>query len=246
MDIIGEFEKRTTYFKGFEDNRKNIYTEKSHSTSIGYRLVHENLPKFLTNINRYKKLKQLLPLDGITAELEKFFNLDGFNLVTTQDGIDEYNRIVGGEFLEGKRIKKKGINEEINLHIQELRSRAKENGTELKEEIRRVQSLKMEKLHKQILSDRDTSATRREISNDGELCQMLLSGFRVENGDLIGYRESNNEKECHTTEINLTKKIENLCTKINDFDLEKIYINSQSLSYLSNEILRIGALSKML
>ena len=45
QQIIDSFYKWTTYFKGFNENRKNIYTEKEHSTSIGYRLIHENLPK---------------------------------------------------------------------------------------------------------------------------------------------------------------------------------------------------------
>ena len=41
------FERFTTYFTGFHENRKNMYTDKEQSTAIAYRLIHENLPKFM-------------------------------------------------------------------------------------------------------------------------------------------------------------------------------------------------------
>ncbi|HNG09564.1 MAG TPA: hypothetical protein PLS85_10430, partial [Chitinophagales bacterium] len=53
-DKVEEFKTFTTYFTGFHENRKNMYTDKAQSTAIAYRLVHENLPKFLDNIKVFE------------------------------------------------------------------------------------------------------------------------------------------------------------------------------------------------
>ena len=42
-----EFWGFTTYFEGFFKNRKNMYTPEEKSTGIAYRLINENLPKFI-------------------------------------------------------------------------------------------------------------------------------------------------------------------------------------------------------
>ena len=48
-ELVKEFWGFTTYFVGFYDNRKNMYTAEEKSTGIAYRLVNENLPKFIDN-----------------------------------------------------------------------------------------------------------------------------------------------------------------------------------------------------
>ena len=59
---INEFKDFTTYFTGFNDNRKNMYSADDKSTAISYRLVHENLPKFLTNKRIYDKINNNFPI----------------------------------------------------------------------------------------------------------------------------------------------------------------------------------------
>ena len=49
-NLIKEFRNFTTYFEGFKKNRANMYSEEAKSTAIGFRLIHENLPKFIDNI----------------------------------------------------------------------------------------------------------------------------------------------------------------------------------------------------
>ena len=44
---VAKFRDMTTYFVGFHENRKNMYSEEAQTTAIGYRVIHENLPRFL-------------------------------------------------------------------------------------------------------------------------------------------------------------------------------------------------------
>ncbi len=133
IEIITKFKGWTTYFGGFEENRKNIYTEKEHSTAIGYRLIHENLPKFLENLECYENAKKLNidfsklkeNLDDLKIEsLDSVFKLEYFNQCLTQSGIDKYNQVIGGKTID-KNTKIKGFNEIINLAGQRLVSQKK-------------------------------------------------------------------------------------------------------------------------
>jgi CRISPR-associated protein Cpf1 len=90
---IKEFENFTTYFTGFHQNRENMYVAEEKSTAIAYRLIHENLPKFIDNIKIFEKIRNDVP--GLTAKLnnvlrdmteiikgktlEEIFSLDYFN-----------------------------------------------------------------------------------------------------------------------------------------------------------------------
>ena len=111
IKIIREFKGWTTYFEGFKENRKNIYTEKERSTSIGYRLIHENLPKFLENKKCYENAKELkIDFSKINKEqilknknLDEIFSLTNFNHCLTQSGIDDYNLVLGGKTLKNFR-----------------------------------------------------------------------------------------------------------------------------------------------
>lgn len=48
--MVDNFSKFTSYFTGFHENRKNMYSDEAKSTAIAYRIVHENLPIFLDNM----------------------------------------------------------------------------------------------------------------------------------------------------------------------------------------------------
>lgn len=39
--MVENFSKFTTYFTGFNENRKNMYSDEDKSTAIAYRLIHE-------------------------------------------------------------------------------------------------------------------------------------------------------------------------------------------------------------
>lgn len=55
--LVGSFKDFTTYFQGFYTNRKNLYTDDAQSTAIAYRLVHDNLPKFIDNMQCFEAFK---------------------------------------------------------------------------------------------------------------------------------------------------------------------------------------------
>ena len=80
-------------------------------------------------------------------KLSQIFNIQAFNDVLTQTGIDFYNTVIGGISGEAGSEKVQGLNEKINLAKQQLP----------KEEQNKLRG-KMTVLYKQILSDRETSS----------------------------------------------------------------------------------------
>ena len=152
------FEKFSTYFTGFHQNRQNMYSEEEQSTAISYRIVNENFPKFYANTKAFEKLEKDFPqiikdteeslkvfLGG--KKLKDIFNAEGFNYVLCQTGIDFYNTVIGGIAAEAGTEKIQGLNEKINLARQQLPE------TE-KNKLR----FKMTVLYKQILSDKETAS----------------------------------------------------------------------------------------
>lgn len=149
--VIKSFKGFTTYFTGFNENRKNIYSSDGKSTEIVFRVVDQNLPKFLDNAKIGVKILDILGADIenklnedfkdiINVEVRDIFDLDYFSFCLSQEEIDAYNSVIGGYAAEDKTEKIKGLNEYINLHFQKT-------GEKLP---------KFQKLFKQILSDRQT------------------------------------------------------------------------------------------
>ena len=58
--VISKFNRFTTYFQGFFQNRKNAFSDEDKPGSISYRLVNENLKSFVNNIRVYFKIKEVL------------------------------------------------------------------------------------------------------------------------------------------------------------------------------------------
>lgn len=164
-ELIEHFKKFTTYFDGFNENRKNMYTGEGKSTEIAFRIVDQNLPRFLDNVRSAEKVLEALPesdkteLDAYFAEtlscrLTDIADVRFFNRTLSQAGIDRYNQMIGG-VAAGDRAKTQGINEKINLLRQ-------------KDPAQKLPLLKP--LYKQILSDRSTlSFVPEQIASDQEL-----------------------------------------------------------------------------
>jgi CRISPR-associated protein Cpf1 len=105
---ISRFYHFTTYFTGFHENRKNIYTAEVKATSVCNRLIHENLPKFLDNRKTYLNyISNFIDLDlsqveedlqGVLGDItvDDLFSLDSFNHTLTQRDIDIYNLALDG------------------------------------------------------------------------------------------------------------------------------------------------------
>ncbi|HRP68199.1 MAG TPA: type V CRISPR-associated protein Cas12a/Cpf1 [Turneriella sp.] len=224
-ELIAEFKNFTTYFTGFHENRKNMYTSEEHVTGIAYRLIHENLPKFLDNLNIFEaKIKNNAELKKVFGQLEKellnnqkiteIFSLNFFNTTLTQTGISFYNTVLGGVAEEGQK-KIQGLNEYINLYNQ-------------KQDDKNKKIPKLKPLYKQILSDRESSSFQIEaFTEDNELLTALESFYQT----LTVAFEKNG------TELNVLSDFRVLATNISEFDGDKIFLrNDLSLTDISQKI----------
>lgn len=202
--LVQGFKDFTTYFQGFYENRKNMYSAEDKSTAIAYRLIHQNLPKFIDNMHIFQKVEQSPIKDQLNtmfyelkakidiASISDYFALEGFSKVLTQSGIDVYNTILGG-YAEGN-VKVQGLNERINLYNQQLS----------KEEKKQLSIPKLKPLFKQILSDRESiSFIPEQFADDQELLDAISEFYRniqqtiFENEELITISQLFGQSDCY-------------------------------------------------
>jgi CRISPR-associated protein Cpf1 len=221
LDLLSEFDNFTTYFTGFHENRSNMYSSEDKSTAIAYRLIHQNLPKFIDNIDSFIKVSNsaikenfgiiLSELESIVQvkAIEDVFTLNYFNETLTQLGIDKYNILIGGYTSEDGKVKIKGLNEYINIYNQKAKKEDK--------------LPKLKPLYKQILSDRVTASyIPEEFKNDSEVLTAINKFYQELNENVI------NKKE-----LSLKTILQNL----SDYDLTKIYLkNDSGLTDLSKKM----------
>ena len=217
-EALKAFDKFSTYFTGFHENRKNLYSEEEKSTAISYRIVNENFPKFYSNVKLFEKLEKEFPsiisdteeslktiLDG--KKLKDIFNPEAFNQVLTQTGIDFYNTIIGGVSEEAGTQKIQGLNEKINLARQQLPDSEKNR-------LRR----KMVVLFKQILSDRETAS-------------FIPVGF--ENNEEVYESIKTFKKEVVDEVIKLSNET---FVSPNDYNISEIFVPAKNLTAFSLSI----------
>ncbi|WP_407399469.1 type V CRISPR-associated protein Cas12a/Cpf1 [Treponema sp.] len=216
QDALKVFDKFSTYFTGFHENRKNMYSDEEKSTAISFRIVNENFPKFYANVKLFEKLQKEFP--NIIEETEKslasylngkklkdIFNPESFNQVLTQTGIDFYNTVIGGISAGAEKIQ--GLNEKINLTRQQLPDAEKN----------KLRG-KMVVLFKQILSDRDTAS-------------FIPIGF--ENNDEVYDTVQKFKKETYDSVVSLVKEA---FSSDNDYNLEEIFVPAKELTAFSQAI----------
>ena len=159
----------TTYFKGFNTNRKNMYSSDEKSTAIAYRCINDNLPRFLDNVKSFQKVFDNLSDETVTKlntdlynifgrNIEDIFSIDYFEFVLAQSGIEIYNSMIGGYTCsDGTKIQ--GLNECINLYNQQVAKNEKSKRLPL-----------MKPLYKQILSEKDSvSFIPEKFNSDNEV-----------------------------------------------------------------------------
>lgn len=217
--MIENFSKFTTYFTGFHENRKNMYSEEEKSTSIAYRLINENLPIFCDNMRSFEKIATsdvAVHFGDIEAEYElnvehvnEMFSLDYFTKVLTQEQIEVYNGIIGGR-VEGKE-KKRGVNEYVELYNQQQKDKSM-----------RLPLLKP--LYKMILSDRTAiSWLPEKFSSDAEMIDAI--------------NETINKLQTIILNDKTEKSLKNLLLHIGEYDLSRIYIaNDSGLTDISQQM----------
>lgn len=233
--LIDEFRDFTTYFTGFHENRKNMYSAEAQSTAIAYRLIHENLPKFIDNMLVFDKVAASPVSEhfaGLYSNFEEYLNvmniaemfrLDYFNIVLTQKQIDIYNYIIGGRTLDdGTKIK--GLNEYINLYNQQQKDKS-------------VRLPKLKPLYKQILSDRNAiSWLPEQFESDEKALEAIQKAYQE-----LDEQVFNRNKE---GEHSLKELLQTLA----EYDLDKIYIrNDLQMTDISQKVFgHWGIISKAL
>ena len=218
-ELVKEFWGFTTYFVGFFDNRKNMYTSEEKSTGIAYRLVNENLPKFIDNMEAFKKAIAKPEIQASMGELysnfaehlnvesiQEMFLLDYYNMLLTQKQIDVYNAIIGGKTDEEHDVKIKGINEYINLYNQQHKDE---------------KLPKLKALFKQILSDRNAiSWLPEEFNSDQEVLNAIKDCYERLSENVLG-----------------DKVLKSLLCSLSDYNLNGIFVrNDLQLTDISQKM----------
>lgn len=183
---IKEFKGFFTYFVGFNQNRENYYTNKGKATEVSYRLVDENLIRFLNNRFNFQIL-----LDEISElnEFKSHFDLENYNNVLTQEKIDYFNEKVVGK-----------INLEVNQYCHNNKAKLP----------------KLKILYKQIGS----SKSKKEI-------------FEIDKGEEWQKLQELIEKQ-QPLVMAIDKLFNNFFSDTTKYDLEKIFLNKQSINTMSN------------
>lgn len=220
-EIVSQFADFTTYFTGFYENRKNMYDAGEKSTAIAYRLIHQNLPKFMDNMKAFAKIMETSVAEHFAdiyeaskemlnvGSIEEIFRLDYFSETLTQPHIEVYNSIIGKRVLEdGTEIK--GINEYVNLYNQQQKDKS-------------LRLPFLVPLYKQILSDREKlSWLAEEFDSDEKMLAAINETYAHLHDLLMG-----NENE----------SLRSLLLHLGDYDLEQINIaNDLSLTDISQHL----------
>lgn len=227
-DALVTFKKFSSYFTGFQENRKNVYSSEPIPTAVPYRLVNDNFPKFLQNIELIKIIQEKCPqvIADVENELASYlgkeklidiFTVQSFNKYLCQGGkekqrgIDFYNQVIGGiaEKEGGENLR--GINQFLNLYWQQHPDFAKEN--------RRI---KMVPLYKQILSDRSSLSFKIETIDTDEELKTAISEY----ADKLESK-SNDEKK------SVLDACSELFASIKGQNLQEIYVNRKDINGIS-------------
>ena len=218
-----------TYFRGFNTNRKNVYSKEKIATAIPFRIAHDNFPIFKKNIENYNKIKDAYP--DLAKLIDKkgtseIFKLAYFNKCLTQAGIDVYNvdrlGIVANE--QGKE-QEKGINQIINEYVQTENKRIKEANAGNSEKVKKIKVATFDKLKKQILSVSKTKSFQFEVfENTPEIIDAINKRYAF----------LTKKEEGKTS---LLEDIQNFLSSLNNYSLDEIYLNEKSISILSKKCL---------
>ena len=237
-EALKVFDRFSTYFVGFHENRKNMYSEEEKSTAISYRIVNENFPKFYANVKLYNYLKENFP--QIISETEEslknhlngkkfddIFNVESFNDVLAQSGIDFYNTVIGGISTETEKVQ--GLNEKINLARQQLISQISflknqndlDNTEKIKELEKKADELKkkMVVLFKQILSKTNSKSFKIESLTSSKEVLFELEKFN------------------ETKIVPIIKSVQSFINSSKEFDYKKVFVSGKELTNFSSNII---------
>ena len=173
-EAVKTFARFACYFKGYQENRRNIYSPEAQATSAAHRAVDENFTKFFNAVEIFDTFRTKFPELIRDAEervapllvgenIADMIQISAYNRFLPQSGIDRFNAVIG----------------EINYAVNQYRQKHPE-----------VQPRELPfipPLFKQILSDRERTFSAKGFQNDGEL-SLALKQFIAESvrGNLLG------------------------------------------------------------
>ncbi|MBQ8755943.1 MAG: type V CRISPR-associated protein Cas12a/Cpf1 [Lentisphaeria bacterium] len=209
-DEIKTFSRFACYFKGYQENRKNIYSVQPQNTAAAYRAVNENFVKYANAVDIFERFYSMRPEllaqiaekcadligDGKLADL---LQINNYNNFLSQSGIDTFNKIVS----------------EVNYAVNLFRQAHKE--------IPAKELPFLPVLFKQILSDREHAFALKEFKDDVALFCELKSFI-----DFIS------AVEIHGETVDLPVSLQRLFSTLTEDDL--LYVNANSLSDISHKV----------
>lgn len=211
--IVKSFKGFTTYFRGFNENRKNMYSDEEKSTAIPFRTINQNMLKYFDNYRTLQKLIAVNPNDMLekicvdfkdvlnSKDVATFFEVENYSTFITQSGIDEYNRILGG-YSPREGIKILGINEYVNLYNQKNKAKLP----------------LLKPLYKQILSIETKASFLPEVFESDKEVLDSISDF------------------CRIQTTNVTE-LKALLENLQGYDNKGIFVKSDSLNKVSKQLL---------
>ena len=207
-ELIKEFKGFTTYFRTLYENRKTMYSPEEHKTAIPYRVINQNLRRFIDNSDIFTRVSKVTEIEDCIkvlyeefkqylniVSIDEMFNLNYYNEVLTQKQIDLYNAIIGGKTNKDDEQKVQGLNECINLYNQHHKD---------------AKLPKFQTLYKQILSDRvAVSWLPEEFTNDQQVLDAIKDCYDSLQEHILGERD-----------------LKYLLESLPDYDLNGIFIRN--------------------
>ncbi|PJB08507.1 hypothetical protein CO122_01595, partial [bacterium (Candidatus Gribaldobacteria) CG_4_9_14_3_um_filter_33_9] len=224
------FNMNAGFLDDFHKNREHsLYSVKGKKGSFGGRIL-DNFEIFNQNKKIFEEKYKKSDIDFSEVEksfgrnLNDVFGFDFYNGCISQNGIDCYNKILGGESHKEERKKTRGLNEIINLYAQKKEQDYKEQkkeGNQQKAKFSRKNYPTLMPLQKRVLS----KILKKEILIEGDtdlICEL---------NDFIKKSEGKVEKA--RTMIDL------LCSyKKNHFDLTKIYLPKSKINSFAYKVFK--------
>lgn len=222
-DYVKDF--KTSFLNKYNTSRKNMYSAKANATAIANRLINENLPRYIDNIQTITKILDS-PIGVVIAEeisrvfqneldmasITEFFSIEHYPNYLTQKGIDRYNTIIRGK-----------VHEEDN-HVEGVNSLIKKYNDGIKDKKQHLPLLKS--LHKAILGDANEESFRLpDYSDDAEMASDILSMY------------CDVEKVVFGNPANGLCNIKQLFKNIQKFKQESIFVNASNIELLSVRLL---------
>ncbi|MCR5260500.1 MAG: type V CRISPR-associated protein Cas12a/Cpf1, partial [Candidatus Gastranaerophilales bacterium] len=211
MKYINEFDKFSTYFVGYHQSRENIYSNEEKHTAIAYRLIDENLPTFKNNLKLYAEFAQVCQ-----EQIKKIKEELGIDTNDFFTDIRQYSKCLTQEDIEKYNLAISGKSSENDKKIQGINEYINLYNQQNKD---KKKLTKFKVLYKQILSDTNTESFVLDvIENDRQVIDTVK-----QTSSAILEIISKNE---------FTDNFKNIAEK----DLEKIYINNDSITSFSKSV----------